>query len=74
MKAEQERKRRENEVNLQRKIELEKEFERSERYNKIWKVLGYIVAITVALVIIWELGLLIPLGIIGLIGAFGLKR
>ena len=74
MKAEQERKRRENEVNLQREIELEKEFERSERYNKIWKVLGYIVAITVALVIIWELGLLIPLGIIGLIGAFGLKR
>lgn len=74
MKAEQERKRRENEVNLQRKIELEKEFEKSERYNKIWKVLGYIVAITVALVIIWELGLLIPLGIIGLIGAFGLKR
>jgi superfamily II DNA or RNA helicase len=74
MKVEQERLRRENEVILQREKELEEELLRSERNKKIWITLGYIIVLCVALFIIWETGLFIPLAIIGLIGAFGLRR
>lgn len=75
-KIQEERKRqqRENEAYRQREKELEKEFERSERQDTYWKVLGYIAAASVLLLVIWQTGLLIPLGLIGLASCGLLKK
>ena len=73
MKVEKERKRRKNEAFLQSQVELEKENEKRVQRKNTWIALGYIVAASVALFIIYETGLLIPLGIIGLIIGFLLK-
>lgn len=74
MKAEQDKKRRKNEAYLQRKKELEEEIERNEKWNKIWKVLGFIVAGTVLIFAIYYSRLLIPLALIGLASSGLLKK
>ena len=50
------------------------DLENSERYNKIWIAIGSLVAASIAIVIVYQAGLIIPLGILGLITAFGLKK
>ncbi len=53
---------------------IEEDLENSERYNKIWIAIGSLVAASIAIVIVYQAGLIIPLGILGLITAFGLKK
>ncbi len=74
LKAERERRYRENKERLQKELEIEEDLERRERTNKLWKALGCLIAASIAIVIVYQTGLIIPLGILGLIYAFGLKK
>lgn len=74
MREGQKRKRRKAEEKWKLEEELKEEQEREETRKNWLKGLGYLVAASVALLVIWQSGLLIPLGLIGLASSGLFKR